>query len=425
MTEIPPAPSRRHNIESNREEKIWNTVQAMLGNVEIGAEMDETNLMKLKEKLKLEGRKNPGRRVGQKKLLSVISKKYYNFFRCVYAKTGGRKKLHYDEHSVKTSGQVICNMLKYFQAHLDIPKDESAIDGDHLLEETDRFILRYLRDRKEHINASEILEQEGNGTDPCNDILPTVDTATADVPNGPAALAETALTSQVPNAASALPEVELAANPAQVSDFSSMLHENCPLHPSTSKIPYLCPPNHTTLVGFRTFLLSRRNIALTADNVDSVSVVTDTTNSDGSSVSCSEQITPVEAAALWKERLAALFVWPSIMSNTVPKVMDHLFQSDDPPVASTSHGITDERETENISSSNCGARVTKSKTCRKLAKKRKRRGKKKEKDAALSPPQKKRKYERSGKYKKPPQHVQRRSTRHSSDPASGLLELKT
>jgi hypothetical protein len=410
MTEIPPAPSRRHKFEGNREEKIWDMVRAILGNVDMGAEMDEMNLMKLKEKLKLEVRQHRGRRLGQKKLVSAINKKYYSFFRCVYSKLGGRKKLHYDEHFVKNNGQVIYNMLKYFWAHLDIPKDDFAVDGDHLLEETDRFILRYLRDRKEHVNPSEILEQEGNSTDPCNDILPTVDTATADASNGPDTLSETALTSQVPNATTALPE-------------------NCPLHPLgiTSKIPYLCPPNHTTLVGFRTFLLSRRNIALNADNVDRQfkSLDTDMTDSDGSSVSCSEQITPVEAAALWKERLASLFVWPAIMSNAGPKVMDHLFQSDDPPVASTSHGITDGSETENISTSNCGASVTKSRTSRKLAKKRKRR-KKKEKDVALSPPQKKRKYEKSGKYKKPPQYVvQRRSTRHSSDPASGLLELKT
>jgi hypothetical protein len=180
------------------------------------------------------------------------------------------------------------------------------------------------------------------------------------------------------------------------------------------------------LVGFRTFLLSRRSIALNADNVDRIfqSEFTNTTNSDGSSVSSSEQITPVDAAALWKERLASLFVWPAIMSNTGPKVMDPLFQSDGPPDASTSYGITDGSETENISGSNRGARVTKSKTSRKLVKKRKRR-RKKEKDVALSPPKKKRKYEKSGKYKKPPQHVvQRRSTRHSLDPVSGLLELK-
>jgi hypothetical protein len=429
MTEIPPAPSRRQNIENNREEKIWNRVQAILGNVKIGTEMDENSLMKLKEKLNLEVRKRRGRKVGQKRLISALSKQYYSFFRCVYAQPGGRKKLRCDEHLVKNSGQVIYNMLKYFQAHIYIPKDDSAIDGDHLIQEIDRCILRYLRDGKEHISASEILKQEKNITDPCNDILQTVDTAAADVPNGPAALPETTLPSQDPNAATTLPEVAVAANPGQVANVSTMLPEKFPLDPlgTTCKIPYLCPPNHTTLVGFRTFLLSRRNIALNADNVGRIfkSVVIDTTNSDGSSVSCSEQITPVKAAALWKERLASLFVWPAIMSNTVPKIMDHLFQSDGPPVASTSHGVADGSETDNISSSNCGARVTKSKTSKKLPKKRKRR-RKKEKDVALSPPQKKRKYEKSGKYKRPAEYVvQRRSTRHSSDPASGLLELKT
>jgi hypothetical protein len=425
MTELLHAPSRRHYTESNREENIWNKVQAMLGIVEIGTEMDEYNLMKLKEKLKLEVRKQRGRKVGQRKLLSTISKKYYSFFRCVYAQPGGRKKLRFDEHLVKNNGQVIYNMLKYFQAHLDIPKDDSAIDGDHLIEETDRFILRYLRGRKEYTNSSEMHGQEENSTDHYNDLLPTVNAAAADVPNGPASLPGTGLPSQFPDAAVTLPEVELTANSAQVADLSAMPPENFPLYPldTTSKIPYLCPPNHTTLVGFRTFLLSRRNIALNADSVGKQikSEVSDTTDFGGSSVSSSGGISPTEAAALWKERLASLFVWPAIMSNTVPKVMDHLFESDGPSVASTSHEICDGHETDDGSNGNCD-KVTKSKTNRRLAKRRKRR-RKKEKTVSSSPPQKKRKYEKSGKYKKVCEYgVQRRSTRYSSDPASALLE---
>jgi hypothetical protein len=428
MTEIPFAPSRRLNIESNREEKIWNSVRSILGNEEIGKEMDENNLMKLKEKLKLDVRKRRGRKVGQKKLISAISKKYYSFFRCVYSQPGGRRKLRYDEDRVKSSGQVIYNMLKHFQAHLDIPEGDCAMNGDHLIDETDRFILHYLRGRNEHTDASEILGQEETGTDPCNDILSTVDNAAADVPSEPAAPPETALPSQFQDVTITVPESELAVKPAQVSDLSTMPPENVPLYPldTTPKIPYLCPPNHTTLVGFRTFLLSRRNIALNADNVGRVrdSDVADMTDSDGSSVSCSKQISPTEAAALWKERLASLFVWPAIMSNTFPKVTDHLFESDGPSVASTSHEIGNESGSCNVSNGNCGTKVIKSRTRKKLAKRKKRR-RKKEKADALSPPQKKRKYEKSGKYKKPCQYAeQRRSTRHSSDPASGLLELK-
>jgi len=50
--------------------------------------------------------------------------------------------------------------------------------------------------------------------------------------------------------------------------------------------------------------------------------------------------------------------------------------------------------------------------------------KKKEKD--VPPPKKKRKYEKSGKFKKPREHsVLRRSTRHALVPASGLLQLET
>jgi hypothetical protein len=396
MTELLHAPSRRHYTESNREENIWNKVQAMLGIVEVQTEMDEYNLVKLKEKLNLEARKRRGRKMGQRKLLSAISKKYYSFFRCVYAQPGGRKKLRCDEHLVKSNGQVIYNMLKYFQAHLDIPKDDSAIDGDRLFEETDRFILRYLRDRKEYTNSSEIHGHEENSTDHYKDVLPTV-SAAANVPNDPASLPGTGL-------------------PSQFLDATVILPENFPSYPleTTYKIPYLCPPNHTTLVGFRTFLLSRRNIALNADLVGKQikSEVSNTTNFGGSSVSSSEGISPAEAAALWKERLASLFVWPAIMSNTVPKVMDHLFESDGPSVASTSHEICDGHETN----------VTELKTNRRLAKRRKRR-RKKEKTVSSSPLQKKRKYEKSGKFKKVCEYVvQRRSTRHSSDPASALLE---
>jgi hypothetical protein len=162
-TDLPHAPSWRHYIESNREEKIWNKVQVMLFNVEIGTEMDENNLMKLKEKLKLEVRKRQGRKAGQKKLISAISKKYYSFFRSVYAQPGGRKKLRCDEHLVQNSGHVIYNMLKYFKAHLHIPKNDSEIN-DHLIEETDRFVLRYLRGSKERTNSSEIHGQNKKET---------------------------------------------------------------------------------------------------------------------------------------------------------------------------------------------------------------------------------------------------------------------
>jgi len=340
-----PAPSRRMNVESNREEKIWNRVQAIFGNMKTNTEMDEHNLMKLKENLHLCMKKRPGRKLGQKKVISTLSKQYYSFFRCVYTRFGGRKKLRYDEDVVQSSGQVVCNMLKYFQAHLNIPEDDSAIEGDTLLKEIDKFILRYLRDRKEHTNASETFEQDKTSTDLCNDIL--------------LVLADTVAT-KVPNDPSTPPEPTLAAIPAQVADISTMLPEptSSNLLDTISRIPYLCPPNHTTLVGFRTILLSRRNIALNADNADKRSFVIDT-DSDDSSVLNSGHITPEAAAALWKERLASLFVWPAIMSNTVPKVIDHLFQSDDPPVASTSCGGIDGSEIVATSSDNGDGGVTK------------------------------------------------------------------
>jgi hypothetical protein len=129
------------------------------------------------------------------------------------------------------------------------------------------------------------------------------------------------------------------------------------------------------------------------------------------SVSASEKISPENASALWKERLASLFVWPAIMSNIAPKFMDPLFQNDSLPSTSSSHG-------NGGSEGNTG--VSKLKTSIKT-KKRKRTAK--SKDVA----KKKRKYVKSGKYKKPYENVecvQRRSTRHVVDPTSESLNME-
>jgi hypothetical protein len=387
------APSRRPNVENNREEKIWNSVQNILHNMKTSTEINENSLMKLKEKLNLEMRKRPGRKLGQKKVMSTLGKQYCAFFRCVYAQPGGRQKLRYDEDIVQSSGRVIYKMLNYFQAHLSIPRDDSVIEADSLLQEGDKLILHYIRGRKGHINASEHFEEDEVNTDSCRDILPATDIAPAEVSNGMTAFAP--VSAKVSNISPALPEVPLF-------DLCNM----------SLRIPYLCPPNHTTLVGLRTLLLSRRNIA---DNAvrRCKSFLTNTTNSDGSSTSSSEQITPEAAATLWMERLASLFVWPALMSNTFPKVMDHLFQSDDHLVASSSHTVVDGNESDSTLTDDGDAGVTKLKTNRKLSKKRKNRQNRK--NAVLSRPNKKRKYEKSGKFKKPCEYgLLRRSTRRTA-----------
>jgi len=392
------APSRRVNVETNREGKIWERVQAILRKRATGAEMNEDNLMKLKDILEM--RKRPGRRVGQTKPLSSVDRQYYSFFRCVYFQSGGRQKRRYDEDLVRSSVQVIYNMLKYFQARLNIPKDDSTIDGDHLLQDVDRSFLRCLRDR----------EEDNTSPNLC-DTLPTEDTTPTEVMNGLTALSETTLPSQASSVSTAHTEAKLAECVDQVANISTTLPgiSSLDLVATTYRIPYLCPPNHTTLVGFRTFLLSRRNVA---DNAGAQSKPVVREDFGGCSVSASEKISPENASALWKERLASLFVWPAIMSNIVPKFMDPLFQNDSHPGTSSSYG--------NVGGSEGNIGVSKLKTSIKT-KKRKRTAKRK--DVA----KKKRKYVKSGKYKKPYENiecVQRRSTRHVVDPTSGSLNME-
>jgi len=394
---VPSAPSRRENVETNREGKIWERVQAILRKRAAGAEMNEGNLMKLKDILEM--KKRPGRRVGQTKPLSTVDRQYYSFFRCVYFQTGGRQKRCYDDDLVWNSVQVISNTLKYFQACLNIPKDDSTIDGDHLLQDIDRSFLRCLRDR-----------EEDNASPNMCDILPTEDTTPTEVMNGVTARSETAFPSQASSVSTAHTEAKLSDSVDQVANVSTTRSgRSLDMVDTTYKIPYLCPPNHTTLVGFRTLLLSRRNIA---DNAGAQSKPFVKEDSGGCSLSASEKISPEKASALWEERLASLFVWPAIMSNIVPKLMDPLFQNDSHPATSSSHG--------NVGGSDGNTGVTKLKTSIKT-KKRKRTAKMK--DVA----KKKRKYVKSGKYKKPHENVesvQRKSTRHVADTTSGSLNME-
>jgi len=391
------APSRRVNVETNREGKIWERVQAILRKRAAGAEINEDNLMKLKDILEM--KKRPGRKVGKTKPISTVDKQYYSFFRCVYFQSGGRQKRRYDDDLVWNSVQVIYNMLKYFQACLNIPKDDSVIDGDHLLQDIDRSFLRCLRDREEDTSPN------------LCDILPTEDTTPSEVMNGLTAWSETAFPSQASSVSTAHIEAKLADSVDQVANISTTLSGRSSLDmvETTYKIPYLYPPNHTTLVGFRTFLLSRRNVA---DNAGAQSKPFVKEDSCGHSVSSSEKISPENASALWKERLTSLFVWPAIMCNIVPKLMDPLFQNDSYPATSSSHGY--------VGGSDGNTGVTKLKTSIKT-KKRKRTAKKK--DVA----KKKRKYVKSGKYKKPYENiesVQRRSTRLVADTTSGSLNME-
>ncbi|XP_069697942.1 snRNA-activating protein complex subunit 4 [Periplaneta americana] len=348
------APTRRLSIENNKEEKVWHRVQTVLRSMKSCSEVNENSLLKLKQRLKLEQKKRPGRKVGQKKMLSIIDKQYYSFFRCVYTQFGGRKKRRYDADIVHSNSQVVDSMLKHFQANINIPRYD-VVQEDNLLLESDKFILHYLRDRQSE-NAN---SQSDGGNE-----------STENVSSG----------------------------------------DGVAVSSASTRIPYLCPPNHTTLVGFRTLLLSRRNLSA---NVNVSEARFDAVSDNESSGGCSEKmITPEQAKALWQERLASLFVWPALLSNTLPKLIVPVFKDDDVP-----HPGSSEEHT--TSDNSCDAVIGKAVRKPKPKRGRKRKTNLKKKKISESPPKKKRKYERTGKFKRPIEprehEVIRRSTRHSSD----------
>ncbi|KAJ9597361.1 hypothetical protein L9F63_011750 [Diploptera punctata] len=463
-------PTRKLSIEDNREAKMWNRVQSILRGMKSSLEMNESNLLKLKKKLNLGNRKRPGRKFGQKKVKSKIEKEYYNFFRCVYTQSGGRRKRQYDNEETVNIAQTVKIMLRHFEARIALSDNNYEIQEERLLDGTDRVILSSLRNEllparstksgqiQSEVSANigvphmpqdsgliNVVATETRGSVWLADGQNKCDKLTSSISSfGPNAVIEPsgfpkiivinsgttelkklckdplAMTSTTINTVSSstqlfeLRGVELKHNllsfnstfsnqilnfaknqnvvidsPVTSATFqttSNALVEYSAVNRNPVKIPYLCPPNHTTLVGFRTLLLSRRIIRAFASN----DVLC---NKPFSEEADPGTISPSAADKLWKERFTSLFFWPAVMADVVPLMMDQVFKNE--------YVVNSETDFNEGEASTSGNVFKTPKKPKKYVGKKRKSNLPKKKEVKNAPPVKKRKYEQSGRYKRP------------------------
>ncbi|PSN48420.1 hypothetical protein C0J52_08626 [Blattella germanica] len=389
-------PTRKLNVDPCREVKVWNKVQNILQNMKSSTELNESSLLMLKEKFDDRRRKRPGRKIGQKKPITELDEQFHWFFQCVYAQSGGRKKIHYDESILQHYTDIAKLMLMHLQANIFIPKQDKYIDNEIRFDSADRIVLRKIRDENRLSRLEESNPREISGAGLLIQANPVL------VGRNPSSV--TIVDTNIQNGSSSLIPINFPPLPFQI-----------PLH---------CPPNHTTLVGFRTLLLSRRRISVKIDDDRTGVLDIDDFSNTREENDSSDSLSPDTAHSLWSERLISLFLWPAVMSNIIPSNMEeNLFVTENP---CTSSGIKEE----NIETTNevNNTSTVKRKTKRIPPKKRKLPGKKKESENLNLP--KKRKYEKTGKFKRPapseneePRRSARCKTRNKNVFSDDMTEL--
>ena len=409
---VPTRKGNIHNVQSKRKSDILKKALLLLHSGASSQEISDLSLMMLQENLNLQ-QKRRGRRVGQKKVKTELDKEYYRFFRCVYAQSGGRKKKHFSDKLTQEMTEDFEIMLQLFKANLKIPETDADILEDHILDDSDKVLLRNIRSSTEagtgvgqdttvvsgpgtssvaespecEVNVSSNITGQDENTYGRNLSLANNNLLTT--------YEETSRRTKKRRVVNTAHSTSESLPSCSLTDSSKLCYINS--RNSTVNIPYCCPPNHATLVGFRSTLLNRRNLH---GNIISVPHNGSFDFPESGDASSSSEITFSSAADLWNERFFSLFTWPAIMSNIEPVFPDAKSETDEdasfqvvkPPKKMYKGKVSRKRKYKGI-------------------------GEKKKK---ATPPAKKRKYERTGKYKKdvPTTAEVRRSMRQSVKPTT-------
>lgn len=108
----------------------------------------------------------------------------------------------------------------------------------------------------------------------------------------------------------------------EIPSFDYIVPERAPSPPQKEEI-FMFPPNFTSIVGLRTFLLNRRNLLNWAnENVSQVVKVSDNKLE--------------EIKRKFDERIWCLFLWPALMSRYEPSCSDFVFLDDETVVKKNS-----------------------------------------------------------------------------------------
>lgn len=280
-------------------------------------------------------RKRPLLEPPKKKKQSVIEVDLINYFRCSFEIPGGWKMQMRSGESQKFSRELAM-LVNLLNVNLDLPHVEDMLD-DESIHPIDKEILTTYLSR--------------NNEDGAFDFLPEpepFETGTDQIFGDEAETAVSPVFVEV-KPSFEMPEVAANIDYTPHHDLTS-LYINLPLmnfdqdkvvadrnqdpsfyeppirdetnveeteRPSTSRDQerYVCPPNLTTLVGLRTYLLNRRNLAHWSNLGQ---------HEDDDCVVESDELLQ-EAQNKFDKRLFCLFLWPALMSRYAPSPGNSIF----------------------------------------------------------------------------------------------------
>ncbi|KAK3923142.1 snRNA-activating protein complex subunit 4 [Frankliniella fusca] len=276
--------------------------------------------------------------VKKKKKPSPIETDLVNYFRCSYELPGGPRKVSVRKEEAKQYAKELSVLFQMFKLKLNLPCVQN-IEFDKSLTSADKDILTNLV--LDTIDLEDPLS-ESNTVNQSNHDLRALENTTTQLFGDDTELSEEDPPSQ---------EYSKNIDYVQSHDISS-LYIDLPLmnftqdevvadrnkdpsffeppsrrpgicdtamkrSPVKGKEMYICPPNLTTLVGLRTFLLNRRNLVARCNK--------DLDKEDLNGVSFEKL---EEAKKKFDERMFCLFLWPALMSRYGPSDSSSIFDDE-------------------------------------------------------------------------------------------------
>lgn len=229
-----------------------------------------------------------GRKMGNKRPCCPLEKRFNDVFRCSYAQPGGRLKTIFTEEELQHACEAMFHFQSYFSSTLNLPS-VSEIETDEMLMPIDRLILKQFK----YLNKPSGVCKLDLKCLPCN-------------------------SSQNDNM--------LASEPDhfQSSDIVFNCEHNMPCIKNISHS--VLPPNHTTLVGIRTYLLCRRYFSnvvgekpeMECEETASQPLCSSDSEDGIAKWETSEQF--INASNLWMKRIQSLFMWPTTIASQEPEM---------------------------------------------------------------------------------------------------------
>ncbi|XP_067008317.2 snRNA-activating protein complex subunit 4 [Anabrus simplex] len=288
---VPQARSR--SLKKTRHvQKMWKDVQKLVIKEKIPhekingeVEVNEKSLSELSNLLVSKGTDN--------EIDEEIHEKFLHYFRHSYSAVDSTKKSM--KFNVSSSSYQTALFLFLMHADLNLSSASKKIKRDKTMPEEEKRVLKHLSSKKSLLSIIEQNVSSNSSLTSCE--LSSSSTSCPGPPDNHT--------------------VSTQLCTVDSSDSSSLLASEDCQHPCKKRKLYRCPPNYTTAVGLRTLLLHCRRIE------EKVKYRW----KDKGRISQSDQISAEarKAINLFKERMAALFTFPALMSNKYPSFPQDLF----------------------------------------------------------------------------------------------------